>query len=144
MSTTATTTLPAGSISAGSTTRSHPVLRATFAAGAVAAALTTAIAAGADAAGVQLAIEGEAIPLAGFAQMTLLGAVLGGLIAAALNRFGARPRRWFVAVAVALTALSCIPSVALPSDVATSVTLVVTHVVAALVIVPAIARRIRA
>jgi hypothetical protein len=101
------------------------------------------VAAVASAAGVPFEIDGEAIPLFGFAELTFVGAILGGLIAAALNRFSTQPRRWFLAVAVALTALSCVPSVAYPPDAATKIVLVVTHVVAALIIVPAIASQTR-
>jgi hypothetical protein len=126
---------------AEATRRQHPIRRAALVSGAVAALATTAVAATAHAADVPLAIDGETIPLAGFAQMTLLGAVLGGLLAAAFNRFSATPRRWFLTVAVALTVLSCVPSVALPDDAATKIVLVATHVVAAFVIVPALARR---
>lgn len=121
--------------------RRHPVRRATLLAGAVAAAGTTAVAAVADAGGVPLAIDGETIPLLGFAQLTLIGAVLGGLMAAVLNRWSARSRQWFVGATVVLTALSCIPSVAMPPDVATKVVLVATHVLAAAIIVPVIARQ---
>src|SRR3546814_9836382 len=38
----------------------------------------------------------EMIPLVGFAQMTLLGAVLGGLMLAGLNRWSTSARRRFV------------------------------------------------
>ena len=138
---TATTTLTAPTATAPVTDQSHPVRRATLVAGAVGAVAATAVAAVASAADVPLTIDGETIPLFGFAQMTLVGAVLGGLIAAALNRWSATPRRWFLAIAVALTALSCVPSVAMPQDTATKIVLVATHVVAALVIVPALARR---
>ena len=125
------------------TTRSHPVLRATLAYGAVAAVATTGIAAAAHAAGVSLEVDGQMIPFAGFAQMVLLGAVLGGLLAAALNRYSDQAHRSFVRATVALTALSCAPSVALPHDAATKIALVTTHVVAALIIVPALARQTR-
>jgi len=125
------------------TARRHPVRRAALTSGTVAAVATTALAAAADAAGVPFAIDGEAIPLAGFAQLTALGAVLGGLLAAALNRYGSRPRQTFTRIAVILTALSCIPSVALPPDTASRVVLVAAHLVAAAIIVPAITRQIR-
>jgi len=115
----------------------HPIRRATLASGAVAAVATTAVAVAADAAGVPLAIDGETIPLLGFAQMTALGAVVGGVLAAAL-----RSRRIFAAVAVVLTALSCIPSVAMPPDAATKIVLVLTHVLAAAIIVSVLVRRI--
>ena len=124
-------------------TRSHPVRRAALVSGAVAAVATTGFAAAAHAAGVSLEIEGEMIPLLGFAQMTLLGAILGGLLAAAFNRYSSNARTLFVRTAVALTAVSCVPSVALPDDAATKIALVATHVAAAFVIVPALARQSR-
>ena len=121
-------------------TRTHSLRRAALTSGAIAAVGTTAVAAAADAAGVPLAIDGETIPLLGFAQMTLLGAVLGGLIAAALRRYSSEPRKTFVVVAAVLTALSCVPSVAMPPDVATRVVLVATHLLASVIIVPTISR----
>jgi hypothetical protein len=143
-----TTTVPTSTTSSlpsvPSPTRRHALRRATLGSGAVAAVSTTAVAAGAHAAGVPLEIDGEMIPLIGFAQMTLIGAVLGGLLAGALNRYSAEPRRRFVPAAIVLTALSSIPSVTMPPDLATKMVLVATHVIAALVIVPALARRTRA
>ncbi len=62
-------------------------------AGLVAAVATTAIALVAGAAGVSFEVEGEAIPLAGYAQMTLIGAVLGVLLAKALRRWAKHPQR---------------------------------------------------
>jgi hypothetical protein len=121
--------------------RSHPLLKATVAVGVVAAVTTTTVAAVAHAAGVPLAIDGEQIPFPGFAQMAFLGAVLGGLIVAALNRWSGRARERFRVVAATLTALSCIPSVVLPPDTATKLTLVATHLVAAAIIVPVLVRR---
>jgi hypothetical protein len=141
MSTTATTTLTPPVAEEGD--RSHPVLRATLAAGVIAALGVTALAAAADGAGVPLAIDGETIPLLGFAQMTLIGAVIGGLLAAALNRFVKPAQRLFTLAAAVLTALSCVPSVAMPPDVATKVVLVATHLLAAAIVVPALARQTR-
>ena len=139
MSTTTTTMTmtPAAEVAV----RPHPVRRAVLTSGAIAAVTTTAVAAAADAAGVPLAIDGETIPLHGFAQLTLVGAVLGGLMVGALNRYSPESRRWFAPVAVLLTALSCIPSVALPPDAATKLVLIATHVLAAVIIVPALARQ---
>ena len=119
-------------------TRSLP--RTTVLVGLGAAVVVTALAAAADVAGVPLAIDGEVIPIAGFAQMTFVGAVIGGVMIALLNRFSAAPRRRFVQTAIALTTLSCVPSVMLPPDTATRVVLVATHVVAAAIIVPVLAR----
>jgi hypothetical protein len=121
--------------------RRHPLLRATLLTGVVAAVTTTSVAAVAHAAGVPLAVDGEQIPFLGFAQMAFLGAVLGGLIVAALNRWSGRARQRFQVVAATLTALSCIPSVVLPPHTATKLTLVATHLVAAAIIVPVLVRR---
>ena len=107
-----------------------------------AAVAVTAVAAGADAAGVPFAIDGATIPLAGFAQMTLIGAVLGGVLAWAFDRFSSHARRNFVTLTVILTALSCVPSATLPPDTATKVILVATHVIAAAIIVPTLARQL--
>jgi hypothetical protein len=111
----------------------------------VAAALATVlVAAGARAADVPLAIDGEEIPIAGFATMTALWSVVGILMAAGMARWLPRPRATFVGTAVVLTALSFVPSVTADTDTATSVVLVVTHVVAAAIVVPALASRLPA
>jgi hypothetical protein len=123
--------------------RGHPIRRATLVSGVAAAVGVTAVAASADAAGVPLAVDGETIPLLGFAQLTLIGAVLGGLLAAALHRFSHRPQPWFLAVTMVLTVLSCVPSVIWPPDVATKLVLVATHLVAAAIIIPMLARHLR-
>jgi hypothetical protein len=114
--------------------------RTTLTVGVGAAAVTTAVAAGLDAAGVSFAIDGESIPMAGFAQMTLLGTVIGGLLLSQLNRRSSAARTRFIQVTALLTALSCLPSVALPDDFASKIALVVTHLVAAAIVVPALVR----
>jgi hypothetical protein len=113
---------------------------ATIVVGAAAAAVTTAVAAAIRAAGVPLAVDGEMIPLAGFAQMTFLGAVIGGVLLAVCNRRGAAPRRRFLQITTALVVLSCVPSVALPPDAATKFALVMMHLLAAAIIVPVLVR----
>jgi peptidoglycan/LPS O-acetylase OafA/YrhL len=80
------------------------------------------------------------IPLAGFAQMTFLGAVIGGLLLAVLNRRSRSARRRFAQTAVVLTALSCVPSVTWPDEVATKLALVALHVLAAVIVVSALVR----
>jgi hypothetical protein len=116
--------------------------RTTVAVGLAGAAVTAAVAAAVHAAGVPLAVDGEMIPLAGFAQLTFGGAVVGGLIAAFLKRRSAAVRRRFLQTTGMLTALSCVPSIALPPDVATKLALVATHVIAATIIVPVLARQL--
>lgn len=117
--------------------------RATLVSGLVGATVTTAAAAAFHAAGVSFELEGEMIPLLGFAQMTFLGAVIGGLLLAGLNRRSGQARRRFVQATVALTALSCLPSVALPDDAGSQIALVFLHLLAAAIIVPVLARRAR-
>ena len=123
------------------TTRSVSSLRrTTVVTGLVASAVTTGAAALFHAAGVSLEVEGEMIPLAGFAQMTFLGAVIGGVLLAVLNRRSGSARRRFLQTAVALTALSCVPSVTWPDDAASKLALVALHVLAAAIVVPALVR----
>jgi hypothetical protein len=113
--------------------------RATASVGVLAAAATTAGAAVLRAAGVPLAVHGE-IPPAGFAQITLIGAVIGGVLLAVLNRRSSAPRRRFIQVAIGLTALSCAAPLAFAGTFASKIALVALHVVAAAVIVPVLAR----
>jgi peptidoglycan/LPS O-acetylase OafA/YrhL len=131
---------------AGSSATTRPATslrRTTVRSGLMAAAVTTAAAAAVHGAGVSFEIEGEMIPLLGFAQMTFLGAVLGGILLAGLNRWSASARRRFVQLTVVLTALSCIPSVAMPDGASSQAALVALHVLAAAIIVPALARHAR-
>jgi hypothetical protein len=113
-------------------------------AGAVASAATTLIAVTARAADVDLAVDGQQIPLAGFAQMTMIGAVLGVVLAAVMGRRAHRPRRTFVRTTVALTALSIVPDVLVNASMASKLVLALTHVVAAAIIIPTLASRLTA
>ena len=124
----------------GTTTSLH---RSVATAGLVGATVTTAAAAAVHAAGVSFEIEGEMIPILGFAQMTVLGAVLGGLVLAAANRWSSQANLRFVQATVALTALSCVPSVAMPDDTGSQIALVALHLLAAAIIVPRLARHAR-
>jgi hypothetical protein len=130
-----TTTTPATATTPTTASPSRHLVRTTLAVGATAAIATTAVAATLHAVGVPFAIEGEMIPLAGFAQLTFVGAVIGGVLAACLRH------RRFVRTTVVLTVLSCIPSMLLPPDLATRVSLVALHVLAAAIIVPRLAER---
>jgi Family of unknown function (DUF6069) len=111
-------------------------------AGVLAAVATTAIALVASAAGVSFEIDGEAIPLAGYAQMTLIGAGLGVLLAKALRRWAKHPQSTFVRTTVALTALSVVPDLTMGFDAASAATLIVAHAVAAAIIIPRLAARL--
>jgi hypothetical protein len=115
--------------------------RTTIVVGLAAAGIVTVAAALLHAVGVSFEVDAEMIPLLGFAQLTFVGAVIGGVLLAVLNRRSATPSRRFVQIAVTLTALSCVPSVAMSDDMATKVALVALHVLAAAIIVPVLLRR---
>jgi hypothetical protein len=107
-------------------------------AGLVAAAATTAIAAAADAAGVSLEVDAEAIPLSAFPFWTLVGAALGTVLARATRT----DRRRFLRFTVLATALSLLPAALAPDDAAGRAILVATHLAAAAIVIPALARRL--
>jgi hypothetical protein len=71
----------------------------------------------------------------GFAQLVLVAGLLGSVLA---RRVG---RRTFLRVTLVLTALSCVPSLALGATAYDKLGLVLTHLVAAAVIVPRLAAR---
>ncbi|WP_232667080.1 DUF6069 family protein [Pseudonocardia sp. TRM90224] len=110
----------------------------------IAAGATTAVAAAGQAIGISGAISGSAIPPTGFATLTVIFSVLGLLIALGLRRFARHPRTTWVRTTVALTALSLVPDVIADADTATKALLMVTHLVAAAIVIPAVARRLRA
>jgi hypothetical protein len=51
---------------------------------------------------------------------------------------------WFVATTIVLTALSLVPDVVVDAAVATKLLLMVTHLVAGAIVIPAVARRLSA
>ena len=106
-----------------------------LATGAVAAVVVTAVAAVFQAAGHTLSVDDGAIPLASFAQMILLSTVVGIVVARHTSR------TTFFRAAVALTVLSCVPDIAWGDGFVSTAGLVLTHVVAAAIIVPRLARR---
>ena len=123
--------------------RSHYV-RAGVAAGLVAAALNMVVVALADAGDVSLTVDdsGRPIPLVGFAQVTLVCALIGIAIAAVLRRLSARPVTWFTRITVALTTVSLILPMLVDAEAATRVLLIATHLIAAAIIIPVIAKRL--
>ncbi len=126
-----------------STSRRSSLRRAGLTAGVLAAAATTAIAAGAHAAGVSLeTAPGEQIPALGFGQLTLFFTAIGVALAAVLRRRASHPQATFVKVTLALTALSVVPDLVLSTDIATKLTLVATHLVAAAIVIPIVASRL--
>ena len=125
-----------------STKKPKVLLRAGAAAGAAAAVATTVIAVIARSFDVPVAIENKPIPVAGFAQLTLICALIGTGIAILLSRRAKRARPLFVRIAMTLTVLSVVPDLTVNTDTATRVTLIATHIVAAAIVIPALARRL--
>lgn len=146
MSTTAATTTTTPTTTTPATTTASIRARALWAtglvSGAVAAAGTTAVAALARAAGIPLAIGGEQIPLLGFAQLTMVCAVVGTVLAASFAKWARHPQRTFVVTTVALTAVSLVPDVIADATTASRLVLMLTHLVAAAIVVPALAKRL--
>lgn len=111
----------------------------------VAAAATTAGGALAKAAGVDLEVPdgGESIPVGGFTSITTMLSLVGVGMALVLARWSPRPARWFVRVALTLTAISLVPPLVVGANAATAVTLIALHLVAAAVMIPALTRALR-
>ena len=113
-------------------------------AGAGAAAATCMAVAAARAAGAEVAIAGERVPLSGFATLTVVGAALGVLLAKVMARRAQHARQTFVRVTVVLTGLSMVPDALIDAGAASRLLLAATHVIAAAIIVPVLARRLDA
>jgi hypothetical protein len=133
------TTSATTSVTSSSSATEHRTGRVSWARGLavalVAAVVVTAVAAAFDAAGHELAVTDGPIPLLGFAQMVLLFSVVGVVIARHTRRVT------FFRVTLALTVLSCVPDLALGDGVLSKAGLVLTHVVAAAIVIPRLARR---
>ncbi|MFG2004854.1 DUF6069 family protein [Spirillospora sp. NPDC048911] len=113
-------------------------------AAAVAAAATATVAAAGDFAGISLAVGGKPIPPSGFALLTAVFSVVGLALALVLARWVRRPRVVFVRTTIVLTALSLVPDVVADADAATKLLLMLTHLVAAAIVIPVVARRLSA
>jgi uncharacterized protein DUF6069 len=120
------------------------LLRGGAAATVLAAVATAAVAAAGQAVGVSLDISGAPIPVPGFATLTVMFSVIGLLIAVGLRWFARHPRTTWIRTTVALTGLSLVPDVLVDAATSTKVLLMVTHLVAAAIVIPAVARRLRA
>ncbi len=108
-----------------------------------AAGATSAVAATASAAGVTFAgPDGSSVPLLGFAQLTAIFGTVGLVLAAALRRWARRPSRTFVTATVALTAVSLVPDAIFGFDPVSATVLMATHLLAAAIVIPVIARRL--
>ena len=121
-----------------------PLITVGLTAAAVAAAATATVAAVGEFAGISLVVSGAPIPVSGFAVLTLIFSVVGLALALVLARTVRRPRTAFVRTTVVLTVLSLVPDVLADASAATKALLMLAHVVAAAIVIPAIARRLSA
>src|SRR3954471_9451765 len=142
--TTITTGAPQNVTSAGTaqTGTSGKLWRTGALAGVAASVATSATAAIAHTLDVPLTVGGKSIPLVGFAQVTLVASIIGMVLAVVLARHASRPRRTFVMTTTALTVASFVPDVLADAHTPTKLTLVLTHVVAAAIVIPALAFRL--
>ena len=120
----------------------RPLVRSGLIATVAASVATTVVAAVGHTAGISLDISGEGIPLWGFAQLTAIFSLIGVGLAVVLARRARSPRRTFVRTTVGLTVLSLVPDVLADATVATIGLLMLTHVVAAAIVIPALASRL--
>ncbi len=106
---------------------------------------TTLAAALARAVGVDFEVPdgGETIPVSGVAVVTGFFSVVGIVIAAALLRWSARPAKPFVWTAVSLTAISLVAPLLSEANAATIAALLGLHLIAAMVMIPTLARSLR-
>ncbi|MEV7989448.1 DUF6069 family protein [Micromonospora sp. NPDC085948] len=137
MTTTATTT-PAITSTVGA------LIRTGVAATLAASAATMAVAAVGRAAGISLDVADSPIPVTGFGVLTAVFSLVGVILAAVLSRFARLPRFAFVRTTVVLTLLSLVPDVIVDAGSATKALLMVAHLVAAVIVIPAVARRLAA
>jgi hypothetical protein len=126
------------------TTTTGSLLGSGVVATALASGATSIVAAAGNAAGISLDIAGAPIPVLGFATATAFFSLIGLVLAVVLRRFARDPRSTFVRSTVVLTALSLVPDVIADATSATKALLMLTHLVAAAIVIPAVARRLGA
>ena len=125
-------------------TRTSHLFRDGVIALAAASVATVSVAAAGQAAGVSLDVDGAPIPVLGFGTLTAFFSFVGLVLAAVLSRTVRHARRAFVRTTVVLTALSLVPDLLVAAAPATRALLMLTHLVAATIVIPAVARRLSA
>jgi uncharacterized protein DUF6069 len=100
---------------------------------------TVARAAGVD---YELPDGGATVPVLGIGNLAFIFSLVGLAIAAALRRWTARPARTFLRIALVLTAVSLVPPFLVGANLATSVGLVLTHLAAAVIMIPVVVSRL--
>lgn len=107
-----------------------------------ACAATMAVAAAGNAAGISLEVSSAPIPVAGFGVLTAVFSVIGLLLAVVLSRVARHPRQAFIRTTVVLTVLSFVPDAIADAGASTKALLMLTHLVAAAIVIPLVARRL--
>jgi hypothetical protein len=131
-------------VPSAATTTTGSLVGTGLAAAALASVATAIVAAAGNAAGISLEVGGAPIPVPGFAVMTAIFSLVGLVLAAVLSRTAHHPRSTFVRTTVVLTALSFVPDLTADAAPATKALLMLTHLVAAAIVIPAVARRLGA
>jgi len=126
------------------TAPAKPLITGGLAATGVAALATATVAAVGNFAGISLELNGAPVPVTGFAVLTVIFSLVGLALALVLARTARSPRTAFVRTTVVLTALSVVPDLLVDAAPATKALLMLTHVVAAAIVIPAVARRLAA
>jgi hypothetical protein len=127
------------------TTTRRPVWKHGVAAAVAASAATTSVAAIVSAAGVSFSNGRDAgIPIAGFAQLTIVFSLIGVGIAAVLARKARRPRSTFLRTTVGLAVLSVVPDLTFGFTAGSAAMLVTLHTLAAVIVIPTLASRLSA
>ena len=121
-----------------------PVAKGGIPAVPAACAATMAVAAAGHAAGISLETGGTPIPVIGFGLLTAVFSMIGLLLAVVLSRLARHPRQAFMRTTVVLTALSLVPDAIADAGASTKALLMLTHLVAAAIVIPLVARRLPA
>lgn len=127
-----------------------PVWKHGLIAALVAAAAVAGIASIANSLGVDFVSANDPkeipIPILGFVNLTIIFSLIGVGLAAILARTARHPRKAFLVTTLVLVALSLVPdltTVLAVWDTSEKVALVTTHLVAAAIVIPTLARRLR-
>jgi hypothetical protein len=120
----------------------RPVWRVGAVAGIAASVVAVVFVLAASAIDVPMTVGGEEIPALGFVPLILVATAIGTALAIVLDRRAQRPARTFVVATLALTALSFVPDLTADASTATKVTLALSHVLVASIVIPALATRL--
>ena len=86
--------------------------------------------------------EAGSDPVLGFGQMTFLFSLVGVALAAVLARRARHAQSTFIRTTVGLTLLSFVPDIAAQASSVTRLSLMVSHVIAAAIVIPRLAGRL--